>query len=67
MLISPNLQKLTAHFTPFFWNDDLKKELDEMKAALKQHIKLTPLDTTKDLLVWSDAAPSEGMAYIMAQ
>ena len=67
MLISPNLQKLTAHSTPFVWNDDLQKELDEMKAALQQHIKLTPLDTSKDLLVWSDAAPSEGMAYILAQ
>ena len=38
-----------------------------MKTALRQHIKLTPLDTTKDLLVWSDAAPLEGMAYILAQ
>ena len=38
-----------------------------MKAALRQHIKLTPLDTSKDLLDWSDAAPSEGMAYILAQ
>ena len=63
MLISPNLQKLTAHSTPFFRNDDLQKELNEMKAALRQHIKLTPLDTTKDLLVWSDApSPEEGMA-----
>ena len=59
MLLSPNLQNLTANFTPFFWNDDLQKELDEMKAALTQHIKLTPLDTSKDMLVWSDAAPSE--------
>ena len=65
MLISPNLQKLTAQSTPFFWNDNLQKELDEMKAALRQHIKLSPLDTSKDLLVWSDAAPSEGMAYVL--
>ena len=67
MLINPNLQKLTAQSTPFFWNDDLQREIDEMKAALRQHIKLTPLDTSKDLLVWSDAAPSEGMAYVLAQ
>ena len=51
----------------FFWNDDLQRELDEMKAALRQHIKLSPLDTSKDLLVWSDAAPSEGMCYVIAQ
>ena len=38
-----------------------------MKAALKQHIKLTPLDKSKDLLIWSDATPLEGMAYVLAQ
>ena len=54
MLISPNLQKLTAHSTPFVWNDDLQKELDEMKAVLRQRIKLTPLDTSKDLLAVGD-------------
>ena len=48
---------LTGNSTPFFWNDDLQKELDRMKAALRQHIKLTPLYTSKDLLMWSDAAP----------
>ena len=57
MLLSHNLKKLTGNSTPFFWNDDLQKELDRMKAALRQHIKLTPLDTSKDLLMWSDAAP----------
>ena len=51
----------------FYWNDDLQRELDEIKAALRQHIKLSPLDTSKDLLVWSDAAPSEGMCYVIAQ
>ena len=67
MLISPNLQKLTGANTPFHWNEGLQQELDEMKNALKEHVKLTPLDVTKDLLVWTDAAPSEGMAYILAQ
>ena len=38
-----------------------------MKAALRQHIRLNPLDTCKDLLVWTDAAPSEGMCYVLAQ
>ena len=51
MLISPNLQKLTAHNSAFFWNDELQRELDNMKVALKEHVKLTPLDVTKDLLV----------------
>ena len=67
MIESPNLQKLCAASAPFFWNDDLKNELDAMKAALRQHIRLSPLDTSKDLLVWTDAAPLEGMCYILAQ
>ena len=67
MLLSPNLQNLTGNSTPFFWNDDLQKELDGMKGAYRQHVKLTPLDTSKDLLLWSDAAPSDGMSYVLAQ
>ena len=38
-----------------------------MKEAVKSHVKLSPLDITKDVLVWTDAAPSIGMAYILAQ
>ena len=67
MIESPALQKLCAATAPFFWNEDLQMELDAMKAALRQHIKLSPLDTSKDLLVWTNAAPSEGMAYVLAQ
>ena len=67
MLLSEGMQQLTGSSTPFFWNADLQEEFDSMKAALKEHVKLTPLDTSKDLLVWSDAAPSEGMAYVLAQ
>ena len=67
MLLSTGMQKLTGNSTPFFWNQDLQGELDAMKSALKEHVKLTPLDTSTDLLVWSDAAPSEGMCYIITQ
>ena len=67
MIESPNLQKLCAASAPFFLYDDLQNELDAMKAALRQHIRLSPLDTSKDLLVWTDAAPSEGMCYVLAQ
>ena len=67
MLESAGLQKLCSPNVPFHWNADLQGELDRMKAALKDHIKLSPLDTSKDLVVWCDAAPSEGMSYILAQ
>ena len=38
-----------------------------MKTALKEHVKLSPLDTSKDLVIWTDAAPGEGMCYVLAQ
>ena len=38
-----------------------------MKTALKEHLQLSPLDTSKDLVIWTDAAPSEGMCYVLAQ
>ena len=34
---------------------------------MQEHVKLSPLDTSKVLLVWTDAAPSEGMCYVIAQ
>ena len=49
MLLSKGMQQLTGNSTPFFWNKDLQDELDAMKEALKEHVKLTPLDISKDL------------------
>ena len=67
MIESPSLQKLCAANVPFYWNDDLQQELNAMKTALKEHVKLSPLDTSKDLVIWTDAAPGEGMCYVLAQ
>ena len=67
MLESAALQKLCSPNVPFHWNEDLQGELDRMKEALRNHIRLSPLDTSKDLVLWCDAAPSEGMSYILGQ
>ena len=61
------LKRLSAANVPFYWNDDLQAELDRMMVALKEHVKLSPLETSKDLVIWCEAAPSEGMSYIIAQ
>ena len=45
MLMSRGMQQLTGS-VPFHWNADLQAELDAMKLALKEHIKLSPLDTS---------------------
>ena len=52
MIESPSLQKLCAANAPFLWNDDLQQELNAMKAVLRKHVKLSPLDTSKGLLIW---------------
>ena len=55
MIESPSLQKLCAANVPFYWNNDLRQELNAMKTAHKEHVKLSPLDTSKDLVIWTDA------------
>ena len=63
---SASLQKSCAANVPFVWNEELQEELDWMKKAQKEHVKLSPLDTTKNLVVWCDTAPSVSMSYIIA-
>ena len=67
MLEFPALQKLYAHNVQFYWNQDLENELSAMKTAIKSHIKLSPFDTSKDVVTWTDAALTIGMAYILDQ
>ena len=40
----------------------MQNELDAMKKAIKEYVKLNPLDINKDVGIWTDAAPSEAMA-----
>ena len=61
MLTFPGIQKLTSHNTPFCWNQDLEDELRDMKEAITGHVKLSPLDVNKDVHLWTDAAPTDGM------
>ena len=54
-----DLQKLTAHNIPFTWTPELQEELEKMKAALKQVVKLSPLDVTRKLYAYTDAEDTE--------
>ena len=51
----------------FYWNSDLQRELDNLKACLKEHIKLSPIDVTKNLVLIKDAAATIGCSYILVQ
>ena len=63
----PNLVKLTYHHTKFIRTEDLQGELDGLKTAIKEHVKLSPLDVNRPLWAWLDAAKTVGMSYILVQ
>ena len=51
MLEFPGLQRLCATNVPFCWNSDLLNELNTMKKAIKEHVKLSPLDINKGVVM----------------
>ena len=67
MLDFPNIQCLCAHNTPFIWTPDLRVELDKMKEVIKQNLKLSPLDTSKEIYAYTDVTVTMGMAYLLFQ
>ena len=67
MLTSPMMQKLLAHNAAFTWNDALQAELDSLKKAMKESIKLSPLDVNKRIFCHTDATLMVGMCYLLLQ
>ena len=51
----------------FQWNSELKKELEDLKNCLKNHIKLSPIDTSKNLKLIIDSAATIGCSYLLVQ
>ena len=58
-LCSPN--------TRFQWSDELEKELQDLKQCLKDHIKISPINTDKNLELVIDSAPTVGKSYLLLQ
>ena len=67
MLTFPKLQKLSAHNTPFRWDEALEEELQNLRQALKESVKLSPLDVNKRVFAMTDAAVTCGMCYLLLQ
>merc|ERR1711891_74334 len=61
----PGMQKLWAANVYFQWTEDLDRELDELKNCLRQHVKLSPIDFTKNLILVIDSAPTVGTSYLL--
>ena len=66
-LIYPGMMSLCGPNVKFRWNPDLQRELDSLKECLKKHIKLSPIDVTKNLKLIIDAAATVGCSYILVQ
>ena len=56
MLTFPLLQKLSSHSAVFTWNDSLQADFDNLKKAMKEFIKLSPLDINKRIFCYTDTA-----------
>ena len=53
----PGIMQLCSPSVRFQWNDDLEKELQDLKRCLKEFVKISPIDTSKGLeLVIGSAA-----------
>ena len=63
----PGMQKLCAANVCFSWTADLDKELTDLKTCLKRHVKLSPVDTTKGLILVIDSAATVGTSYLLLQ
>merc|ERR1711895_363151 len=63
----PGMQKLCAANISFTWTADLDKELSDLKTCLRNHIKLSPVDTSKPLILVIDSAATVGTSYWLLQ
>ena len=62
-----NLRRLTSSSTPFKWTEDLDKEFLALKDLIQKRVQLSPLDLSKEIHVYTDAAQLVGMAFVLCQ
>ena len=65
MLTFPLLQKMSSHSAVFTWNNSLQVEFDNLNRAMKESIKLSPMDTNKKFFCFTDALVTCGMVLKM--
>ena len=63
----PGMQKLCAANVYFQWSRDLDRELEELKACLRHHVKISPIDVTRNLILVIDSAPTIRTSYLLLQ
>merc|ERR1711888_50049 len=63
----PGMQKLCAANVRFLWTGDLDKELEDLKESLRNNVKISPVNTKKNLILIIDSAPTVGTSYLLHQ
>ena len=63
----PGMQKLCAANVNFLWTGDLDKELEDLKECLRNNVKISPVNTDKNLILVIDSAPTVGTSYLLLQ
>ena len=63
----PGIMKLCSSNTRFQWNDELTQELENLKQYLRDHVKISPIDTSKNLKLVIDSAATIGTSYLLLQ
>ena len=63
----PGIMQLCSPNTRFQWSDELEKELQDLKQCLKDHIKISPINTDKNLELVIDSVPTVGTSYLLLQ
>ena len=48
-------------------SQDINRELEDLKECLRNNVKITPVDTEKNLILVIDAAPTVGCSYLLLQ
>ena len=61
------IMKLCSPNTRFQWNDELTQELENLKQCLRDHVKISPIDTSKNLEMVIDSAATIGTSYLLLQ
>ena len=64
--VIPNIKRLTSKFNIFKWTDVEDGEFQEVKKRLKTIIPVSPIDTSKPLIIHTDASNTE-LGWILTQ
>ena len=58
------MQKLCAANVRFLWTGDLEKELEDLKESIWNNVKVSPVNTEKNIILIIDSAPTVGTSYL---